>query len=456
MIRALIGVVVLALLVAGAVLLTRATQLSDRLLSSFLALNPQLPSWMSFEQFLAMLLVACVLGMLLTMAIAAGVVTWMSQRVRLAQRRQSAQETALQRALERLNAQVKQEYERLIGLSTMLTQRLDKRAILQNVLQAASQMTSLPHTDSVIGLWVLEFQSELMQFEMGVRCDERVFTKREFSLNEPPLNKLASTKEVLASEKWQDLFPFVTQEKAPQLAQASAVLIIPLIIERTVLGCLVVFCHPDLLKGYEEQRAFFNAAWGQLTLALAIAIQGELAILDRLTGMVNQAYFFKRLTQELERSTRYQVSVSVLMIDIDNFKAVNDTLGHPQGDAVLKIVSRLIKHEVRAIDLAARYGGEEFIVMLPETGLSEEEGGVSGAALVAERIRKAIETEFHDLQKPLTITVSLGVAVRRYPDDRTIDARELIRRADEQLYKAKTTGKNKYCVYLPESTEPVS
>jgi len=240
------------------------------------------------------------------------------------------------------------------------------------------------------------------------------------------------------------------------MGAATALMLIPLVIEHAVLGVLVLFCHPDVLKSYEERKAFYNAIWGELTLALAIAIQGELAIVDRLTGVHHREYFMKRLVQEIERANRYQFPLSLLMIDIDNFKLVNDTLGHPQGDAVLKIIAKLIKKETRAIDLVGRYGGEEFVIMLPETGLGAESTVTTGAHLVAERIRKAIDDEFRGLQKPLNLTVSLGVAVRRFPEDRETDYRELIRLADEQLYRAKTAGKNKVCIYLPEKAEEVS
>ena len=119
-------------------------------------------------------------------------------------------------------------------------------------------------------------------------------------------------------------------------------------------------------------------------------------------------------------------------------------------------MAKIIRKMVRAIDLIGRYGGEEFIVMLPETGLGEGAASASGALVVAERIRKAIEEEFGGMQKPLNLTASLGVAVRRFPQDRESDYRELIRLADEQLLRAKTTGKNKVCVRLPEAVSEVS
>ncbi len=450
--RLLLKLLLIGVLIWFGFMVAGSYQVRERLLDTFLAYNAQLPGWMSFEQFLVAVIVACLLVVIGLLAI--GLVGFVALRraVSVARHHQAAQETALHHALDRLKAQVQQEYERLITLSTTLTQRLDKRAILQNVLQAATQMTSLPHADSAVGMWVLDFDTDRMHFETGIRCDQTLFAKTAFELNEQPLTRLVAANDVLRFEKWQDGFPFLVPDKAAKLGSASAILIIPLVIERTVLGFLVVFCHPDVLKTYEDDQKFFNAAWGQLTLALAIAIQGELAIRDRLTGLVNQAYFLKRLSQEVDRCSRYQLTVGLLMIDIDDFKAVNDTLGHPQGDAVLKIVSKLIRKEVRAIDLVGRYGGEEFIVLLLETGFSDDPDatGSSSALIVAERIRKGVEEEFHELKKPLSVTISVGVAVRRFPEDRQMDAHDLIRVADEELYKAKAAGKNRCCVYLPE------
>jgi|GEM_PF-1411163 len=451
-------IVVVVSLAIGAVL-------GVALLGVSLLLSPQVPfaQWLSslfvnfgvslnlsYEQFLVMAIGACVLLAALVIAVCLLAISVMSSAVGMARMKEIAHRTAMERAGRDQKIEAQREHERLVGLSGILTQRLDKSSLIQNILHATQQLTSLARIDSTVALWVLDFETERMRFARGSRCDESFFTKSDFAMAEAPMAKLASGLKAMVFPKWQDGFPFVKPDKASLLGDANALILAPLIIERTVLGCLAVFCHPEVVKGYNAEQTLYNAAWGQLSLALGIGIQEELAILDRLTGVVNHAYFVKRLAQEIDRSTRYQVPVGVLMTDIDNFKAVNDTLGHPQGDAVLKIVARLLKRSVRAIDLVGRYGGEEFIVLLPETGLTQQASGVPGVVVVAERIRAAVEEEFCRFQKPLSVTVSVGIAVRRFPEDRHMDAREMIRVADEQLYKAKTSGKNKYCLALPE------
>ena len=165
----------------------------------------------------------------------------------------------------------------------------------------------------------------------------------------------------------------------------------------------------------------------------------KLATVDGLTQLYVRRYFEVRLVEELHRSRRYNNVVSLAMLDIDHFKNVNDTYGHQVGDFVLKEVARIVKSEIRVIDLPARYGGEEFVIILPETG-------VDGSFTFAERLRKHIEdTVFKTGENDLTVNVSLGCAT--FPSDQAGDMEELIKQADTALYHAKENGRNKVSLY---------
>ncbi len=157
---------------------------------------------------------------------------------------------------------------------------------------------------------------------------------------------------------------------------------------------------------------------------------------DALTGLHNRRTFEERLIHEFERAKRYARPMSILMIDVDDFKAINDNYGHPCGDLVLQRIAEVIAGRTRKADIAARYGGEEFVVLLPEIGL---EGGVQAGEKLRLEIA-AVRVDNH-ADAPLAPTVSIGVAstsARRYPD-----ASSVVQDADLALYKAKGRGKNR-------------
>ncbi|MDX1494301.1 MAG: GGDEF domain-containing protein [Longimicrobiales bacterium] len=158
---------------------------------------------------------------------------------------------------------------------------------------------------------------------------------------------------------------------------------------------------------------------------------------DQLTGLLTKESLYVAFERELDRCLRYDLPMSVLMMDLDRFKSVNDTHGHLMGSHVLAEVGGIIRHCIRSEDVSARYGGEEFITYLAETG-SE------GARLCAERIRAAIEDHVFVLDDvSIRVTISIGTATA--PGNGT-SIKELVGRADEALYKAKETGRNRVCV----------
>ena len=155
-----------------------------------------------------------------------------------------------------------------------------------------------------------------------------------------------------------------------------------------------------------------------------------LATTDSLTGLLNRGEFGRRLDREIDRARRYATPLSLILYDLDHFKRVNDSFGHPAGDEVLRETSRLVREKVRCVDCAARWGGEEFIILLPQTGLE-------GATSTAEKLRRAI-AELRFAAMP-AVTASFGVTPFAAGDD----AFTLVKRADEALYLAKTRGRNR-------------
>lgn len=161
----------------------------------------------------------------------------------------------------------------------------------------------------------------------------------------------------------------------------------------------------------------------------------ELATTDALTRLLNRRALLERLSVEVDRARRFKSQLSLLMVDLDHFKSINDQHGHLAGDSMLREMGTLLAGAVRTIDIVARYGGEEFVVILPETA-------PDGAVTFAERLRERVEEQRFELEggTGLHLTCSIGVAT--FPSPRVASTEDLFARADEALYRAKSGGRN--------------
>ena len=255
-----------------------------------------------------------------------------------------------------------------------------------------------------------------------------------------------------------DLDPEVREQLLDWEEQSS--LMVPMIVGDKVVGALEV-SEAEIPRHFTAEETELCTALGEQA---AVAIRNaqlyrqlkdqkntiELqATTDGLTGLFNHRHFFERLRAEVTRARRYGLVLSLLMLDLDDFKLVNDRFGHPAGDEVLRAVSAVLCAELRQdLDIPARYGGEEFAVILPHTGTMESEADLAdGARASAERIRRAIaamELPLADKDSPVHVTASVGLAML---PAHAADADELLSKADQALYKAKRSGKDRVVVF---------
>jgi two-component system, cell cycle response regulator len=227
------------------------------------------------------------------------------------------------------------------------------------------------------------------------------------------------------------------------------ILILPIVLEEEVIGTLLLrtkrfdkcFAEKDIklcqiiaqtvCHAVKNARLFEEVSKEKETMKI-------LATTDGLTEVYNHNFFYTRLEEEFNRAVRYGTTISLIMIDVDDFKKINDTYGHRTGDYVLKEIADIIKRLVRKTDIVARYGGEEFSVILPHTNLD-------GAEEEAERIRETISNHRYANISKETLTMSFGVV--SYPSMKTImNTGDFVNLADTALYEAKRSGKNKVVV----------
>lgn len=223
------------------------------------------------------------------------------------------------------------------------------------------------------------------------------------------------------------------------MANVQSLLCVPLITKGEPIGVINISNKKYDLLFNQKDLEFMTSLANQAAIAIDNAKLYELATKDGLTKLYINRHFMTLLENEVRRCSRYKHNMSVIMLDIDDFKLINDNCGHLVGDQILREVSNQILTTVRKIDVAARYGGEEFVILLPET--TKE-----GAGIIAERLRKNIanlRVNTND-DKVVTTTVSMGIS--QFPNDGAT-AEEMIESADKALYHSKRNGKNVVSVY---------
>lgn len=293
---------------------------------------------------------------------------------------------------------------------------------------------------------VLDYLSRLIPFDKAlvfllsqteVECiaeagfDEHPrFIGQRFPAANPQFEALNRNRTPLYLSNAEEYRPFKT---LGELNCGKSWLGVPLLIHGQMIGYMSIYNDtPDYYGAPEADLALTFASEVSIAVENARLFEQlqKMAVTDDLTGLYNRRHFYELGEIELRRSRRYRNPLTVLMIDVDNFKKVNDQHGHSYGDQVLVMLSQCMRTAIREVDLLGRYGGEEFVVLLPETALDP---GLEAA----ERLRSAVE---HCLvTEEIRVTVSVGIASL---DETCHTIDDLLQRADQALYRAKIAGKN--------------
>jgi diguanylate cyclase (GGDEF)-like protein len=360
----------------------------------------------------------------------------------------------LSRAAEERNRQL----TALIGASRAMTSTLDLDELLELVcrqaalaLDAAASYIYEYDKEADAMIWLAQYQSDPShQFEEPLGT--------VYPIDDLPQDRaVVHTRLPVESRSDDPLLDPSMREQMREWGEQSS-LMVPLSVADSVVGALEV-CEISYPRRFSHQETALCVALGEQA---AVAIHNaqlyrrlreqketiELqATVDGLTGLTNHRCFWDRLRDEVTRAHRHDQPLSLLMLDLDDFKRVNDRYGHPVGDDLLRAVGDALRTQIRqGVDCAARYGGEEFAVILPSTRSELPGGAVDGAVTTAERIRAAVAGLRAPVESPAWrgITVSIGVAT--LPVHAT-DAEELVTRADQALYWAKARGKDTVAVY---------
>lgn len=347
----------------------------------------------------------------------------------------------------------------LIGASRAMTSTLD----LDEVLEAVCRQAALALDSSSGYIYEYDADADAMVWLAEYQVDQT------HSFEEPlgtmyPLDDLPQDRLVVRSRQ-----PVEARLDDPQLEDVvrrqlidwdeQSSLMVPLVAGDAVVGALEV-SETSYSRHFTEEEIALCVALGEQAAAAIHNAQlyrrlreqketiERQATIDGLTGLHNHRVFWERLRDEVARSQRYGQPLSLLMLDLDDFKWVNDRFGHPVGDKLLRAVGHTLQTQLRqGVDCAARYGGEEFTIILPSTASGPlEGGGFDGAMATAERVRRAIAAVPAPVDDPLWqgITVSIGVAT--IPTHAS-DAEELVSKADRALYQAKRRGKDNVVVF---------
>jgi diguanylate cyclase (GGDEF)-like protein len=329
----------------------------------------------------------------------------------------------------------KREQEILYRASQTFSTALTPDAVMEVGLDAASEIA--PHDFAAVTEYQAENRRHIVKRAVGERALD--LQGLRFRDNNSLTAMVVKNRHYLPYRGEFDAKQQVLFTKKAKVKGMESLLVFPLVVREEPIGTLIVASKRSgafATSVRETLQALANQLAVSLSNARAVRQLEELATTDGLTGCLNKRAFLEQLDQQLMAADRFGRKLSLIVTDLDHFKAVNDTYGHATGDRVLQELSQVLKRVKRETDLVARFGGEEFCVLCEETD-------AKGARLLAERVREELErTEVQTEIGGLRVTASLGVAT--FPDHAK-SGEELFSQGDKALYEAKNQGRNRVC-----------
>jgi diguanylate cyclase (GGDEF)-like protein len=330
-----------------------------------------------------------------------------------------------------------QELHIFHDVAKALTSSLDLDSILQTILEKMAEYFQ-PDTWSLL---MVDEQKAELYFAIAVGQASEALKNVRLKVGEGIAGHVAKFGEKLvvpdvrADQRFARRIDEITQ------LETQSIICMPLRSKLRVLG-VIQLVNVDLAHFTHEEEFFLQALCDYASIAIENArsvekIQ-ELTITDDCTGLYNARHLYKTLEQEVYRSARFGYEFSVLFIDLDHFKQVNDTHGHLIGSKLLAEIGYLIKAQLRLIDFAYRYGGDEFVVLLPQTSKDS-------ALVVARRLRDSLRASCFCKEEGLNLNVRASMGLATYPHDAK-SPHDIIRQADEMMYMVKNTSRDSIAV----------
>ncbi len=330
--------------------------------------------------------------------------------------------------LEKSQAQLEMIYEN----SRILASILDREGVVKEVVRILGEVMAY----SNFGIIFRDQRHKLVYRARSVQGQVRYQLKAIEADSMPLVQKVCDMDEPIRVKDIRDRHTF-----QPLSPETRSVMVVPLSAHGRVNGALTVESSQyDQFTERDLQMLSIVARSGALALENAELHKRteELTIIDALTETYNYRYFIRKLQEEKRRASRYDLPLSLIMVDIDWFKKLNDTYGHEAGNVVLKTLAKVITSCIRDVDIFARYGGEEFVIILPQTPLRE-------AKTIGERIRERVESTVIDTGSSGKLRITVSVGVSSFPENGR-SQEELVTVADQALYRAKGEGRNHVCV----------